>query len=227
MDKHYRTLVSPVLRAISGHSMGGFGALSIAFKYPDVFGAVYSLSPGIFNETGLSECQLIRGETFISTVMAKRDDFSEQNSLAEYKNYIKDRYSRQDWNTPFLFAYGTAMAANPGAPFPHFDYPLKKQDGKLVRIDTIWKKYDQGYGGWNNRINSYLEKSISLRIIIFEVGKNDGYKWIVDGSRYLSSLLKKNKIHHEFIEFEGGHEDKVGQRFENQLLIRLSKELTY
>src|SRR5579884_1906887 len=45
VDKNYRTLASPERRGIVGHSMGGYGALTLAFKHPDVFGVVYAMSP--------------------------------------------------------------------------------------------------------------------------------------------------------------------------------------
>jgi enterochelin esterase-like enzyme len=55
VDSHFRTLPQAESRGIAGHSMGGFGALNIAMHRPDVFSAVYSLSPGLFDENGLAE----------------------------------------------------------------------------------------------------------------------------------------------------------------------------
>lgn len=45
IDGHYRTERSVGRRAIAGHSMGGLGALSIAFDHPDRFAYVYASSP--------------------------------------------------------------------------------------------------------------------------------------------------------------------------------------
>lgn len=47
VDHHYTTLSSREGRAITGLSMGGFGALHAAIKHPDVFGAVGSMSGGV------------------------------------------------------------------------------------------------------------------------------------------------------------------------------------
>ena len=47
VDGAYRTLPAAASRGMAGHSMGGFGALSIALHRPDVFGAVYAMSPGL------------------------------------------------------------------------------------------------------------------------------------------------------------------------------------
>jgi enterochelin esterase-like enzyme len=47
IDRRYRTLTSPAGRAIGGLSMGGLGALNLAFQHPDVFGVVGSHSPSV------------------------------------------------------------------------------------------------------------------------------------------------------------------------------------
>jgi endo-1,4-beta-xylanase len=45
VDATYRTCAERQGRAIGGHSMGGFGAARLGFKYPHMFGAVSMLSP--------------------------------------------------------------------------------------------------------------------------------------------------------------------------------------
>jgi S-formylglutathione hydrolase FrmB len=50
IDEHYRTIRKPAGRAITGLSMGGHGALYLAFRHPDIFGACGSMS-GVFNLT--------------------------------------------------------------------------------------------------------------------------------------------------------------------------------
>ncbi|GHT35602.1 esterase [Bacteroidia bacterium] len=47
IDAHYNTIASPRGRGISGLSMGGHGALYLAFKHLDVFGAAGSMSGGV------------------------------------------------------------------------------------------------------------------------------------------------------------------------------------
>jgi acetyl esterase/lipase len=50
VDSHYRTIASPKARAIEGHSMGGYGALRLGFKYADMFTAVTGNSPAVFEK---------------------------------------------------------------------------------------------------------------------------------------------------------------------------------
>jgi len=47
IDAHYRTVPDRNHRAITGHSMGGYGSLSLALKHPDIFGAAGSMSGGV------------------------------------------------------------------------------------------------------------------------------------------------------------------------------------
>ena len=48
VDRHWRTLRCSRRRAIAGLSMGGYGAVKFALKYPDIFQAAASIS-GAFN----------------------------------------------------------------------------------------------------------------------------------------------------------------------------------
>ena len=60
VDSQYRTIAQAESRGISGHSMGGFGALNISMHHPDVFSAVYSFSPGLFDQDGLANSQMFQ-----------------------------------------------------------------------------------------------------------------------------------------------------------------------
>jgi enterochelin esterase-like enzyme len=47
IDQRYRTLPTAASRGIGGLSMGGLGALNLAFQHPDVFGVVGAHSPSV------------------------------------------------------------------------------------------------------------------------------------------------------------------------------------
>ncbi|MEM7208220.1 MAG: alpha/beta hydrolase-fold protein [Pseudomonadota bacterium] len=61
VDATYRTLADGRSRAIVGHSMGGFGALRLAFRYPDRFVATVGMSPALWSrvneQTRLTQSQ--------------------------------------------------------------------------------------------------------------------------------------------------------------------------
>jgi S-formylglutathione hydrolase len=50
VDKTYRTTAKPAERVIEGISMGGYGALLIAFKHPELFAGVAAHSAALFDE---------------------------------------------------------------------------------------------------------------------------------------------------------------------------------
>lgn len=50
VDKTYRTNPKPAARVIEGISMGGYGALLIAFKHPELFAGVAAHSAALFDE---------------------------------------------------------------------------------------------------------------------------------------------------------------------------------
>lgn len=47
IDSHYKTIADKNHRAITGLSMGGHGALYLALRHPDIFGAAGSMSGGV------------------------------------------------------------------------------------------------------------------------------------------------------------------------------------
>ena len=74
IDQQYRTLPTSASRGIAGFSMGGYGALALAMENPDVFGAVYALSPGLFAPGGLAESQMFADPTVAADFLAGQPD---------------------------------------------------------------------------------------------------------------------------------------------------------
>jgi len=64
IDQRYRTLANPQSRAIGGLSMGGLGALNLAFRHPDIFGVVGAHSPSVRLEPDPA-LPFLQGESFL------------------------------------------------------------------------------------------------------------------------------------------------------------------
>jgi pimeloyl-ACP methyl ester carboxylesterase len=65
IDSAYRTIPDAASRGISGFSMGGYAAVSLAFERPDLFGAVYAIGPGLYPEGGIAEATRGWGRDFL------------------------------------------------------------------------------------------------------------------------------------------------------------------
>lgn len=55
VDANFRTIADKDSRGIAGFSMGGYGAVNIALKHPDIYSCLFSIAPGLFAENGLQE----------------------------------------------------------------------------------------------------------------------------------------------------------------------------
>jgi steroid delta-isomerase-like uncharacterized protein len=119
IDGKYRTIADPKHRGVGGHSMGGHGALSLAIEYPDVFGAVAALSPGINNsivaDLFLAEYPLVLG---LPIVGSTSDD-------------LWDIFLNK-FNANLLYATAAAWTPNLTNPPFYVDLPVKYPEKTIV-----------------------------------------------------------------------------------------------
>jgi S-formylglutathione hydrolase FrmB len=108
MDSHYRTLAARASRGLAGHSMGGYGTIRVAMRYPEVFSSVYLLSACCLN-AGLNP----RPESFAAVEALK--------SPEEAKGAARGPAT--------MMAEAAAWSPNPKNPPFYFDLPVK--DGKV------------------------------------------------------------------------------------------------
>jgi S-formylglutathione hydrolase len=218
VDTHYRSVAQASARAISGHSMGGFGALNIAMRHPEVFSVVYSLSPGLFDPNGLAESQMFDREGFINRFI----DYNQRVEALAVEKARKEMLRSPD---DFTLAYGLAFAPNMEKHPPYMDYPYTQVDGKLVRNDAIWKQWNAGYGGIPDKIQQYKANMMRLSGLVVDYGRFDEYAWIPKGCDYFGAQLTAAGIPHELRSFEGGHETQLSVRIRDYMLPYLSERL--
>jgi len=207
IDSNYRTIPRPDGRGIGGHSMGGFGALNLAMHHPDLFGASYSLSSAFFDEEGLSESMMFDKEKKPYLFLEEQKKLSD---LPE-EEAIKDM-TRYDGPTGFTMAYGAAFAPNPELGPPFFDYPYELKNGKAKVKPEVWSRWENGLGGWQQKISEHHDNLTKLRGIVIDYGTEDIYRWIPPGSEYLSRQLSEAGIQHQIYRFDGGHGDHLEGR---------------
>lgn len=220
VDSHYRTLAQAESRGITGHSMGGFGALNIAMHRPDVFGAVYSMSPGLFDENGLAESQMFESESLIRNFIK----FEERLSTLPLEEARSKMLSSPQ---QFALSYGFAFAPNPDRHPPYFDYPFTEVDGQLVRDDAVWEKWESGFGGIADEVQLYKDNFLKLKGIVVDYGNYDEYAWIPKGCVYFSEQLSAADIPVKVEEYHGSHQSELGVRIRDHMLPFFSTTLTF
>ena len=220
VDAHFRTLPQAESRGITGHSMGGFGALNIAMHHPDVFSAVYSMSPGLFDENGLAESFMFARESLIRNFVEYEADLA---SLS-----LEDA-QRRTFAPPeqFSLAYGYAFAPNPDRHPPYFDYPYTEVDGELVQDEEIWQMWESGFGGIADEAVQYKENLLKLKGIVVDYGIHDENAWIPKGSEYYGEQLSAAGIPVTVESYDGNHSNQIGQRIREHMLPFFTRLLQF
>jgi S-formylglutathione hydrolase FrmB len=192
IDKKYRTMADPSHRAIAGHSMGGYGALTIAMKHPEIFSAAYGMNPAIMDWGG---DLTIASPAF--SVVSKANSFEE---LAK----------TQDIYVMGLVTVAQAFSPNP-ANKPFFcDLPFKEVDGKMVPSEpahTKWREHSP-----IRMVAKYRENLNRLKGLRFDSGYEDEFRFIPVNCRAFSSELTNNGIDHVFEEYNGDHRNRIWGR---------------
>ncbi len=165
LDENYRTIADRNSRGVCGFSMGGFGAINLAFRHPDIYGAVYTMSPGIIAE----------GEMDIA--------------LDSWEN-----------DTTFLTAYSMAFSYSETDPYTK----IPTRDGS-AEDNAIIAEWENGYGNWEEKVDTYLALDNPLNAIGISYGSLDAYTWIPNGCIYFSDLMAQKDIEIDELEFTGGH----------------------
>jgi len=200
IDASYRTIASAASRGLAGHSMGGYGALRIGMKNPDVFSSVYLLSPCCLAPR-LPQPQLV-----------------ERLAKAEKVNSI-DEFEEADFGTRAAFAGAAAWSPNPNNPPFFLDLPVK--DGE-PRPEILAK--------WAANaplamLDAYIPEVRRLRALAFDAGDED--RRIAAAIRRLDKALNGYGISHLFEIYEGDHLNRIAERIETKALPFFSKNLSF
>ncbi len=215
VDSNYRTIATAESRGIAGHSMGGYGALNLAMLHPEVYSAVYSLSPGLFDADGLSNSQMFHTQGIINRYLELEGKLDIMNRDEAHEAFLEERLGG---DLLFTLDYGMAFAPNPDRNAPYIAYPYVSQNGELVVDDEIWDRWESGFGGIPEEIERYTSNYMQLTGIVVDYGVYDEYRWIPQGCVFFSEQLTEAGIPHELVNHSGGHSNYLRDRIELYML---------
>jgi S-formylglutathione hydrolase len=201
MDTHYRTISKKEGRGLSGHSMGGYGALRIGEKNPDVFSAVYLLSPCCLNSSPMD-------------INAVPSSYMRADSIKTI-----GAFEQSDFLTKALFASAAAWSPNPNNPPFYVDLPVK--DGQFQ--PHVLRKWDANRP--LNNLDQYITHIKKLKAIGFDAGNKD--TGIAESIKTLDIELNKYKIPHTFEIYEGDHINRVAKRIEGPMFKFFTTHLKF
>lgn len=218
VDANYRTIAQPQARGIAGYWIGGSGAINIGIKHTELFSSIYALNPGLFDKNGLAN-SLMFSEPQITEKYLK----CEKENAALEKGKAHERLisfcdNTRDLDLIFTLAYGVAFSPNARKNAPYIDFPYSKSFAKGNLNKEVWKRWESGFGNWDEKIKTMKENIVKLKGIGIDYGLKNEYKWLVDGCKYLTKVLTAEKITVNSVSFDGGQSDKLRERVEKFML---------
>jgi len=199
MDGHYRTLATRMSRGLAGHSMGGYGALRIGMKRPDVFFSLYIMSACCLTPNRNPQPEALAAAEAIKT----REQADEAARAPGFGPSVS-------------LASAAAWSPNPANPPLFLDLPVK--DGK-VRPDIIAK--------WvaNAPLEMVEQNAASLNkyyAVAVDIGTKDS---LLASNQRLHQAMTRLRISHYYEEYDGDHTNKVRERIERNVLPFFAKNL--
>lgn len=209
IDAHYRTIPERTSRGLVGHSMGGYGASRIGMKHPDVFGALYIMSPCCLS-------QMTGGGP------GPADEIKERAIASEKKFAAAKSPGELAAQSPGFgavqYATAAAWAPDPKNPPLYFDLPTK--DG--VPQPEITAKY--AANAPLAFVDQYIGNLKQYLAISMDVGDQDGLRF--DAVK-LHDIFEKYGLANTFEIYSGTHTSAVADRFQNHVLPFFSKNLCF
>ncbi|MEY4617556.1 MAG: hypothetical protein RJB66_2516 [Pseudomonadota bacterium] len=176
--------------AVMGQSSGGYGALHLASKYPDLFKYCGALAPDCFFEASLLP-DLYKSAPFLSQNLnyAKLKELHQRRHILRQKNGFS-----------ILNVIAMTACYSPGKNQNQLLWPMNFQTGNLEKsIWGLWQKRDPIY--FLPKRKSGLRK---LKGLFLDVGNRDEFNLQL-GTRQIHHFLKLSGIKHHYSEFDGGH----------------------
>lgn len=208
IDKNYRTLATRENRGLSGHSMGGNGALKIAMLYPEVFSMVYAMSPAVLDWSA---------------------DFSLENpgfkriSESNKEEDIIEGMANSETNEDFIAFYAGvlhSMARAYETSENELNYkkisPVYYENNEPKVNDNILKIWENNFP--INMIENHLPALKSLKAIKIDWGRNEEFEHIPTTALAFSKKLEANGIIHFAEEYIGNHTNKL-DGFEGRIYV--------
>jgi len=196
LDTHYRTLATPASRGIAGHSMGGYGALRLGMRHPDVFSAAYGMSPC---------CTAWEPRQF-------RQDVVTAERATNLQQVVEFGMGAQG-------ALAFAAAFSPDLHNPPFgvDWPFDDLGRPINDVVVRWRE------NMLDQISAtFASGQQRLHAMSFDVGTQDD---LLAPERRLDQQMTRMGVPHTYSEYKGTHSDHIRARMVEVVLPFMSGAL--
>jgi len=202
VDDTYRTIPRAEARAITGHSMGGFGALRLAMLHPDVFSVAWGMNPCCLCCLGLETPDDPAFWTRLETYGSPAEMWTELREEGDI------------W--PLIVAgFSTLLSPDPGDPPLYFDPPFRVEDGAVVPTGAL-EQWDEQLP--LARVADRVDALHALRGLGFDSAFGDEFPHIPLATKAFSDTLEALGVAHVYEVYEGDHRNRMAGRFPGVIL---------
>jgi enterochelin esterase family protein len=216
IDLHFRTLQKAASRCIIGKSSGGYGAMWLGMRHPDVFGLMATHS----GDSAFEYCYMPEFPNFITGIQK----FGKGHSAV--RNFIKSQLNfsqpkpREFHTLINTIGMASCYSPNPKRKEYNFDLPFDIYTGEVIpAIWSKWLKFDP-----TRLVTAYKQNLKKLKLIFIDCGTRDEFN-LQAGARIFADKLRKNGIKCIHQEFNDGHMN-VQYRYEESFKF-VSQKFSY
>lgn len=216
VDDTFRTIKKANSRCIIGKSSGGFGAMWLAMRHPDVFGLMVTHS----GDSAFEYCYATSFPEF--TIDIERYGGGHKG----VENFIKTQLGfnqpkpKDFHNIINVIGMASCYSPNPKRKEYNFDLPFDIYTAEI--IPAIWKKWLKFDPV--TQVSKYKNNLKKLKLIFVDCGKRDEFN-LQSGARIYCDRLKKNGIKYIHQEFNAGHMN-IQYRYDTSFQY-ISKNFSY
>lgn len=204
VDTHYRTTHTT---GIAGHSMGGYGALTLAFRHPETFSAVYAMSPCC---------------TDMVADLGPENRAWTQVARLTSPDQVPQALAEGQFFVAAMSAMDAALAPDANAQ-TFGDAPFYRENGRVATNPAAYAVILSKMPV--HMVGPFLANIQKLKGIRIEYGAADEFPHIPLGAQRLSTALSDAGVPNTLEVFEGDHVNRVLERFAFHMIPWMSEQL--
>lgn len=209
VDSAFRTIPNAASRGIAGHSMGGFGAIRMALRHADVFGAVYAMSP----------CCLAG----IADVGPGNEVWTRMEGFRDLKA-LQAAEAKGDLYPIAVVGLAATMSPNPARPPLYVDLPYTFAGGMVRPVEPVLARWRTAFPV--AEVATAREMLSRLRTAIrIDYGFDDQFPHIPPSVRMFTDSLSAHKVSFRLDGYAGDHRDRIRLRMTRIVLPFFSAAL--
>ncbi len=201
VDQKLRTRPEREHRAVMGHSSGGYGALLLGMRHPEIFSAVACHSADMMFE-----------QCYWPDIPGAVRQWASVGGVEKFIERFPDIHDKgKEWGNALSMVAMSACYSPNSQSALGFDLLCDPHTGEIR--EEVWKRWQAMDP---TRIaTQHLDGLKRLKLLYFDCGARDEYNLFL-GARALHRILVEGNVPHQYQEFDGGHQ-RINWRYEVSL----------